>query len=206
MNKEAPAIELYKTLFRTASDTFLNSPWMWGVLALLAVIVILAIIKRLIPKRRARYRAQGYLFTKTEWHFAQTLQVAIRQDWLMMGKVRIADLLAVVRDPKLDRGEWLRAFSRISQKHIDYVLVDPESGHVACCIELDDPSHERQDRIQRDIFVNAAFAQAGLPLLRIPTAKHYDPQALRQHIHTAIQRRPQKGNKASKTRRQRQSA
>lgn len=34
-------------------------------------------------------------------------------------------------------------------------------------IELDDDSHERKDRRQRDMFVNALFAATGIPLLRI---------------------------------------
>ncbi|WP_311950036.1 DUF2726 domain-containing protein [Halomonas piscis] len=169
---------------------YLNHPLAWGLGAVLALMSLIALTKRLTPKRRARYRAHEFLFTQAEWRFAEALQKAIGNDWLLMGKVRIADLLAVERDPRLPRGEWLRAFSRISQKHIDYVLVDPDSGRVACCIELDDASHQRRDRQGRDRFVNAAFAQAGVPLLRIPTARRYEAQALREHIRAVIRERP----------------
>ncbi|GAB2714875.1 DUF2726 domain-containing protein [Halomonas garicola] len=178
-----------------AMPEYLNHPLAWGLGGVLALMLLIALIKRLIPKRRARYRAHEFLFTQAEWRFAGALQEAIGSDWLLMGKVRIADLLAVERDPRLPRGEWLRAFSRISQKHIDYVLVDPQSGRVMCCIELDDASHERQDRLKRDRFVNAAFAQAGVPLLRIPTARRYEAQALREHIQAAIRERPAKPGK-----------
>lgn len=174
---------------------YLNNPLAWGLGAVLALMLLIALIKRLIPKRRARYRAHEFLFTQTEWRFAEALQEAVGNDWLLMGKVRIADLLAVERDPRLPKGEWLRAFSRISQKHIDYVLVDPESGRVMCCIELDDATHEREDRHKRDRFVNAAFAQAGVPLLRIPTARRYEAQALREHIQAVIRERSVKPGK-----------
>jgi hypothetical protein len=65
------------------------------------------------------------------------------------------------------------------------VLTCPTTGRVCCCLELDDTSHNRKDRIERDVFVNGAFEQAGVPLLRVPTQKYYDIQKLRQSIHTS---------------------
>lgn len=132
--------------------------------------------------RKPRYQSRRFLFTKTEWAFAAPLQKAIGQRYLMMGKVRIADLLSVESHPQIERSEWMRHFAKISSKHVDFVLVWPDSGRVACCIELDDPSHERADRVARDIFVNAAFKEAGVPLLRIPTQKQYSAKKLREQI------------------------
>ncbi|MGP9510807.1 MULTISPECIES: DUF2726 domain-containing protein [unclassified Halomonas] len=155
------------------------------------MMVVLAMLVRWLKKllrRKARYQSRRFLFTKTEWHFASTLQEAIQADWLMMGKVRIADILAVERHAKVSKSDWFRAFTKISSKHIDYVLVSPKTGIIECCIELDDPSHNRKDRIERDVFVNNAFAQAGLPLLRIPTAKHYDAYELRKLIMGSVKR------------------
>jgi hypothetical protein len=36
------------------------------------------------------------------------------------------------------------------------------------CMELDDPTHNRKDRIERDKLVNTAFYDAGMPLIRVP--------------------------------------
>ncbi|MGH7242876.1 MAG: DUF2726 domain-containing protein, partial [Phycisphaerales bacterium] len=52
--------------------------------------------------------------------------------------------------------------------------------------ELDDKSHTREDRQQRDDFVNRALQAAGIPLLRIPAASTYNPAALEQLIRAAI--------------------
>ncbi|GAA3904409.1 hypothetical protein GCM10022228_13330 [Halomonas cibimaris] len=179
---------------------YLNNPLVWGFAGVVVLALGIALFKRLRPRstRRARYQTRNYLFTRAEWRFARALQKAVGDDWLLMGKVRIADVLAVEHDPRLPRGEWLRAFSRISQKHVGYVLVDPESGRVACCIELDDATHGRRERIRRDAFVNAAFAQAGMPLLRIPTAKQYAVPVLQKKIRSAIRARPAKRGKAAK--------
>jgi hypothetical protein len=158
--------------------------WLLGLGGLLMLALAWVAVKAM-KKRQPRYQPRPFLFTKTEWQFAAPLQMAIGNRYLMMGKVRIADLLAVESHPNIERSEWMRAFSKISSKHIDFVLACPKTGKVACCLELDDPSHNRADRIERDVFVNVAFEQAGVPLLRIPTQRSYDTHELRQQIQRA---------------------
>lgn len=155
--------------------------WPWG-LPLLVVAILIGLKVIFKGRRKPRYQPQGFLFTKTEWRFAKVLQEAIRDDFLLMGKVRIADLLKVESHKNIKRSDWMSKFARISSKHIDYVLVCPQTGRIRCCLELDDASHQRKDRIARDIFVNGAFKEAGVPLLRIPTERVYDSEDLRQKI------------------------
>jgi hypothetical protein len=47
-----------------------------------------------------------------------------------------------------------------------------------CGVELDDSSHARPDRQERDVFVDEVFEVAGLPLLRVPAKSAYSPAAL----------------------------
>lgn len=49
-------------------------------------------------------------------------------------------------------------------------------------IELDDKSHARPDRQERDAFVNEVFAAAGLGLLHIPVKHTYIPEELRTEL------------------------
>ncbi|MBR3404955.1 MAG: DUF2726 domain-containing protein, partial [Firmicutes bacterium] len=58
-------------------------------------------------------------------------------------------------------------FNRIKAKHTDFILVEPETLEVLAVVELDDPSHEREDRIERDEFVDHVYEAAGIPLLHI---------------------------------------
>ena len=92
--------------------------------------------------------------------------------------VRIADLLRVEKGAA-NRRKWL---NKILAKHIDFVLCDPGSLRPIICIELDDRSHERPDRIERDAFVDHAFESAELPLLRIKVQKTYPPREVRELI------------------------
>ncbi len=75
-------------------------------------------------------------------------------------KPRLAD---VFQHAKGDLG----GFNGISQKHVDFLICRNDDWMPMMGIELDDSSHERADRKKRDMFVNAVFASAGVPLLRI---------------------------------------
>ena len=77
---------------------------------------------------------------------------------------------------------WWRAFTKVSSKHLDYVLVDRQTGTIKLAIELDDKSHRQNKRKVRDAFVNRACAQAGVTLLRIPAAGRYDRDELRAQL------------------------
>ncbi len=54
--------------------------------------------------------------------------------------------------------------------------------NVVLAIELDDRSHQRPDRVERDRFLNQALSAAGLPLLRVAVAEHYDADQLQAEV------------------------
>ncbi len=72
--------------------------------------------------------------------------------------VRIADLIRVRPKPP----KWQSWQNRIHAKHIDFVLCDPETMEAKLAIELDDASHNRRDRVERDKFVDGALSAAGV--------------------------------------------
>ena len=151
---------------------------LWLVLVVVILLVVILLVAK--QKRPPSYVSRQYLFTKSEWKFYHSLAEATCQRWLVMGKPRIADVLSV--NNKLNKGDWMRAFSKISSKHVDYIVLNPDSGIIVACIELDDKSHQRKDRQERDIFVNAAFEEAGIPLLRYPTAAKYDAHEIHADV------------------------
>jgi very-short-patch-repair endonuclease len=54
---------------------------------------------------------------------------------------------------------------KINSFTIDFIICNPYMKPIVA-IELDDKTHERPDRIQRDEFINMLTAKAGLPLFR----------------------------------------
>lgn len=149
-----------------------------GISAGIGVMLVLLVVF-LSKKRSLPYGRIPDLFTPAERHFLTTLDQATPDHLRVFGKVRIADVLCVTTS---NRKRFWRYFTQISSKHLDYVLVDRKSMRIVCAIELDDRTHARRDRRGRDAFVNEACATAGLPLIRVPAARHYDVDVIRQRI------------------------
>lgn len=148
--------------------------------------ILLAIIIFLRKKPPLKYKKIKNIFTKSERLFYHILVQAIGDRYIVFAKVRAADLLLPISAK--DRSRWRSAFNKVACKHFDYVLCD-EGLEIVAAIELDDASHNRSDRVERDIFIEWACKSAGLPLVRIKTAKHYDKNELRRTILRAIGKR-----------------
>jgi hypothetical protein len=123
------------------------------------------------------YRSKVYLMSKTERSFFSALQEQLDGKFVVFSKVRLAD---IVKPVSVDGPSWWTAFHQLSSKHIDFVICDPSSLALVCCIELDDASHERDDRKGRDGFVDATLAAAGIPFLRFAASKGISSHEIRE--------------------------
>ncbi|MFK7160860.1 DUF2726 domain-containing protein [Marinospirillum sp. MEB164] len=112
------------------------------------------------------YRGKSHLMTETERKFFHHMQEKFGNDKRIFAQVRVVDLLNVnwseIRKGSFDEKV---AFRQISQWHVDYVVTD-QDFKIICAAELDDASHERDDRQKRDWIMNRAFESAGLKLYR----------------------------------------
>ena len=63
--------------------------------------------------------------------------------------------------------------NRIDRKSIDFVLYDEKTKKIVCCIELDYSTHEREERIERDLFLDKIFKDT-IKLIRIKVQNYYD--------------------------------
>lgn len=161
----------------------LESHWLFFVV-LAMFLAALFLVRMYSGTRRLPYRSRGRMMTNAEIKFFRSLQQAVQGDLLIFSMVRIADLLRVAEETANKR-TWL---NRIIAKHIDFVLCHPGTLETMLAIELDDATHERKDRQERDAFVEQAFESADFPLLRIKVASEYDPRALRQMIDASLKR------------------
>ncbi len=50
------------------------------------------------------------------------------------------------------------------------------------CIELDDNTHRKKNRIERDIFINKLFKDLEIDLLRYPVYNTYYKETLKRRI------------------------
>lgn len=133
-----------------------------------------------VRRRQGTYYRRNSLFTPAERAFLLVLDRVVPDGVRVFGKVRLEDILGVVRD--LDRTERLAARNRINRKHVDFLLVRETDLAPLAGIELDDASHDGEERQERDRFVDSAFAGAGLPLLHVPASKAYSPADLKARL------------------------
>lgn len=138
------------------------------ILALIFLLLIIAaaiwLYKRLHkPDITKLYNAKTIL-TDREYEFYKRLKpLADEYGLCVYSKVRLADLIEP--KPKAENPYWMECFNKIKAKHIDFALADEDTAIVAL-IELDDTSHSRPDRVERDDFVNAVLENTGYTLLR----------------------------------------
>jgi len=124
-----------------------------------------------------KYIKREYLLTETELKFYKQLK-------------KITDELNLTICPQVTLYEILRSkkykdFNKIQSKSIDFVITEPNLK-IKLCIELDDPSHLKNKRIQRDVFINELFHDLDIKLLRIPVQNFYDLENLKCKIKESL--------------------
>lgn len=106
-----------------------------------------------------------YLLTKKEWAFYKSLKpITDKYNLHILAKVRLGDLVDVKNG--LSNSQRTKALNKIKSKHVDFVLANPANLAVKCAIELDDISHDKIDRQQRDFFLDKVCETVKLPLIR----------------------------------------
>ena len=103
------------------------------------------------------------LLTNKEYNFFRALKIiAQRNDLNVLMKIRLADLVKV--KDSVPKSDFYKYFNKISSKHIDFAIIDETK--VVILIELDDSTHNRISRIERDNFVNEIVIRCGYKIIR----------------------------------------
>lgn len=143
---------------------------------------VVAIVLLTGPARR-RSKSTGVVTYKSkpvlsDWEkrAIQTLMDQLSPDLHLCPQVRLADIVNV---QSVDRAAWRSAFNRIASKSVDFVVMDLRNGTPILVIELDDRSHSRPERRDRDALVNDVLRQASIPLVRFKPSGRLD---IRPHL------------------------
>lgn len=127
------------------------------------------------------YQPKKYVITKNELNFYNVLmQIAKELDLVVFSQVSLYNILETKQD--LDYKTKTIYFNKIAAKSIDFVLVDKNNCRIKLCIELDDITHKKEKRIERDKFINQLFKQLEINLLRYPVYQIYYKDTLKRKI------------------------
>ena len=153
------------------------------VIVVLAALLLLAALGKLkipTPSSSAGYRLSGPLFSPAERSFLGVLNQAVPDENLVLGKVRVADV--ITPEKGLSRPRWQSAFNRISAKHFDFVVCDRATLKVLSAVELHDKSHKKKKRADRDSFLREACSSAGLRLFEFDAKPSYSVVEVRKQL------------------------
>ena len=120
------------------------------------------------------------LFSAAERSFLGQLDQVVGQEYRVIGKVRIADIIRP--NGVLSANAQTSASNRIMSKQVDFAICDQGTLQVVGVIEFDDASRDKASQRRRDEFVNAALVSAGVPIVRIPAQRVYSPAELRVRL------------------------
>ena len=130
------------------------------------------------------YRLRDDFLSPAEKSFYFVIKSMMGNYFTICPKVSLSDLFFVTRP-----NENKSAYNRINRKHVDFVICDPKNMIPQFGIELDDSSHDRVDRVERDAFVDSVFEAAQLPLLHIPVQISYNTHELGALFKNTLQKK-----------------
>lgn len=133
--------------------------------AVVAAIIFIAILYHFTHRRdiTKMYRRTNILTDREYKFYLKLRDIADEAGVRIFTKVRLADL--VEPKPTDDGSLRMECFNKIRAKHIDFALADDDTN-ILVLIELDDSTHERKDRAERDKFVDAVLENTGYLLIR----------------------------------------
>lgn len=117
-----------------------------------------------------------FLTSKTECEFYHNLVRAVPEQYVVMAKTRIEDVIDV---PYKLRGYF-------KSRHFDFLVVDRKSMYPRLAVELDDSSHKNTNAEYVDSLKTKVCDAAKLALLRYPAARFYDFAPLQKAVTSVL--------------------
>lgn len=106
---------------------------------------------------------QKWLLTKNEWYAHKKLrELAEKKNLIICPKVRLLDII----EPRNGQKNYMALMGKIQSKHIDFVVCN-SNMKILGVVELDDGSHNKQDRKERDQFVDQILTGVGYKVVHI---------------------------------------
>ncbi|MBN3170981.1 DUF2726 domain-containing protein [Pectobacterium brasiliense] len=110
---------------------------------------------------------KDYFLTRIERAFYERLTVWHGDYCYIHCQVSLGQLTTIPKG-KLSDEEYRRFSAIVNNMALDYVFVSKKTNKVVCVIELDDATHQREKRIERDKKLNKILSLAKIAFLRVP--------------------------------------
>ena len=123
------------------------------------------------------FRMQSCFLTRSEAAFFHGVKEILPKDHHVFPKVRLCDVIQPISSGR----NYMAAFGRISQKHVDFVMCDSRFKPYMI-VEIDGGSHRRERQRKADETKDRALTIAGMPIIRFEVGSDWDFDSLRRHM------------------------
>jgi len=139
----------------------------WFLIIVIGIILALVFVFELLfgkkAKKKYEYLLKNHIMTKSEEECFRKLVSILGDTHHVFPQVHLPTFL----EHKIRGQDWYGAFRHIDEKSVDFVICDKELLAPKIAIELDDRSHDRPDRQERDKEVERIMNVAKIPLKRL---------------------------------------
>jgi len=130
------------------------------------------------------YAQRDDFLSSAELSFYKVLGQVIGDSVIVCPKVSLKDIFFVKTG---DRSSFSSYNNKIHLKHVDFLICNKDTMKPICGIELDDSSHAKQNRVERDEFVDKVFQTAGLRLIRFTNKRSYTINEIEEKIKSVFE-------------------
>ena len=160
----------------------------YTILAIIITLVVIVAIKissgsekrKVFKNNTYAYTAKSLPMSPTEAEFFGKLNGAVSERYYVFPQVHLSALLV----PSATGKAWSYAFWHINGKSVDFVLCDKQTLKPTYVIELDDYTHKKRVRVERDAEVERIFSETQFPLVRFAN-KNVSEQEIVQALMSA---------------------
>lgn len=125
-----------------------------------------------VEGRGLSYVKAQYLTPREKQFYPHLKEVADTLGYTVSLKSRLGDLVTGAHHQYSSEGAT--ELGKVQRKHVDFVLFDPESMEAKLIVELDDTTHDRQDRVNRDVFIDNVLEGTGYKILHVYSADNLE--------------------------------
>lgn len=122
-------------------------------------------------KQELKYQfvRKQFIMSAAENDLYRVLQEVVGSNFVIVPQAH----LSVFLDHRVKGQSWQGALSTIQRKSVDFLICSHTYYNPLVAIELDDSSHQREDRVERDTKVDQICETAGMPLIHIRWQQNY---------------------------------
>ena len=154
------------------------------ILMILLIVVAIAASRLNENNLNFPFKKKTNLFTPTERTFLQLIEAAVGNQYKVICRVKVADILSVRQgtDKKASRAAILKA----AGKQLDFVLCSKDDMSPVIAIDLVHNNGKEGYKTQRDWFISGSLDAARIPHVRIKVKSGYKPQDIRDCINAKL--------------------